>query len=196
MINIDDLAPLYDFSLVEKAVQDFFCQDAYPFVKPPDEDDPNREAWSPGADGIAFYTPTQATVLQSVRPRVGILETNFSEFQGAKILDADGVYRASGWRGTLRTAIITDCSYALHRALRGQVIAILPLLQPLLTGDLANVGKTGINVFLKYHEVGQFAMQSGDTNITPQQGYYMSTLAVNLTFSVRATAWPGGTLTP
>lgn len=192
MIDFNQFAPLYDFSLIEKAVQDFFVAlPAGTFVKPADEDDPARESWTPPGGSIPFYTPTQALVLQACRPRVGILETNFSEFPSARILDADGVYRASAWRGVIKFAIITEPNYALHRQLRGAVIAILPQLQPLPT----SIGVSGINKLLQYHEVGQFAMNSGDTAITPANGYYLSMLTVNLTFSVRATAWPGGTLT-
>lgn len=185
-------APLYDFSCIEKAQQDLII--AYPtsqFVRPADEDDPLREQWKPPTGMIPFYTPTQALVLQECRPRVGILETNFSEFPSARILDADDVYRASAWKAVVKYAIITDCNYKLHRQLRALVTAILPQMQPIES----NVGATGLNAFLPLHEVGLFSMQSGDTSITPQKGFYMSTLSVNLSFSVRATAWPGGTLT-
>jgi hypothetical protein len=197
MIDFNILANLYDFSLIEDGVQAFFV--ALPtgsFVAPPEEDDPTRESWAPGIGQIPFYTPRQALVIQAARPRIGILETNFSEIPGARILDADGIFRASAWRALMKFSVITMPNYKDHRALRGAVAAILPQLQPNPTGGLAAIGTTGVNAFLKYHQVGQFAMQSGDTRITPSDGYYFSTLSVNLTFSVDATAWPGGTVTP
>jgi len=192
MLDYNTLIPIYDFSLIEKAVQDFFI--ALPtgsFVKPANEDDPNREQWTPGAGNIPFYTPTQAGVLQSCRPRVGILENNFAEIPSARILDADGTYRAMAWRATMRFGIVTETNYHKHRQFRAMICAILPQCQP----NPDAIGTTGLNQFLQYHELATFAMQAGDTAITPEKGYYMSMLTVNLTFSVRATAWPGGTLT-
>lgn len=197
MIDYNLLAPIYDFSLIEDAVQSFFV--ALPdgtFVAAPDESYLERETWQPPNGAIPFYTPAQAQTLKEFRPRVGILGTNFSE-QGQHIIDADGNYRPSGWRSSMRFAVVTDSNYKRHRALRSAVMAIIPQLQPNPTvTNLSGVGSTGVNTFLQYHEVGLFAMQLGNTSITPQSGYYVSTLTVNLTFSVRATAWPGGTQTP
>lgn len=194
MLDFNLFEQIYDFSLIEDAVQAFFV--ALPtgsFVKPPDETDPARETWTPGAN-IPIFTPQQALVFQAARPRIGIMETQFRE-SGEHVLDADGQYRASGWRGLMKFALVTAPNYTLHRQLRSVVMAIIPQLQPSPINGLAGVSNTGINAYLKYHEVGQFALQSGDTTIKPETGYYLSVLQVNLTFSVRSTVWPSGTQT-
>jgi hypothetical protein len=193
MLDFNLFTDLYDFSVAEKAVQDFFVElPTGSFVKPPNEDELNRESWTPPGGAIPFYTPTQALVLQSCRPRVGIVETNFTEMTSARVLDAEGTFRASAWNAVLRLAIVTECNYARHRALRASVLAIIPQLQPNPTGNISN---TGVNAYLANHEIGKLAIVNADTSITPAEGYYLSTVTINLTLSVRPTAWPGGLYT-
>jgi hypothetical protein len=197
MPDFNDFAPLYAFGLIEKAVQAFFCADALgaSFAAPLDDDDPARETWTPPDGGIAFYTAFQADTFQKVRPRVWVALNNIVEFPSARVLDANGVYRASAWRGVLAVGIITEPNYLKHTELRARVAAILPQLQPLPTLDGSGVTAGGVNALLKYHEVGQFAMSECSTHILPEHGYYQSSLNVAITFSVRVTAWPGGTQT-
>jgi hypothetical protein len=197
MPNFNDFAPLYDFSLIEKAVQAFFCSDDLnaPFVAPKDDDDPNREQWSAGPDGIAFYTAFQALTFQKCRPRVYISLNGITEFPSAKIIDANGVLRPSAWKASLKFGIITAPGYVLHTALRSTMLAIIPQLQPLPTPDGSGISQGGVNKYLQYHEMGQFAMADASTHITPEDGNYNSPINVNITFSVRASAWPGGTTT-
>jgi hypothetical protein len=192
--TFNDFAPLYDFSLVEKAVQAFFCSDALdaPFVAPKDDDDPDREKWTAGADGIAFYTAFQALTFTKCRPRVFIGLNNITEYPSAKIIDANGVLRSSAWKAALKFGIITEPNYVLHTALCSTVLAIIPQLQPLPTPDGSGIAQGGVNKFLQYHEVGLFALADASTHITPEDGNYNSPINVNITFSVRASAWPGG----
>jgi hypothetical protein len=187
-----DFVCLYDFSLIEKAVQDFFV--GLPngaFVAPAGEDDPAREQWSPPAGLIPFYTPEQALVLQACRPRVGIMETQFMEYPSARIVDANGSWRASAWKGQMKFAVVTAPNYAQHRKLRALVASLIPRVGP----QPANIAGSGVNALLKWHQVGLFELATGDTAITPAEGFYLSTWPVNLTFSVNPGAWPGGTLT-
>lgn len=196
MPSFPDFAPLYDFSLIEEAVQNFFCSPTIggAFVAPADDDDPDREQWTAGADKIAFYTAFQALTFRKCRPRVYTSLNNIIELPG-HIIDVNGVLRAKSWRARLTFGVITAASYSIHTSLRAAVLAIIPQLQPLPTPDGSGIAAGGLNRYLQYHELGQFAMADNSTHITIEEGAYTSPINCLLTFSVRATAWPGGTVT-
>ena len=202
MTDYTKFAPLYDFSLIERAVQDFFCSPALnaPFIAPPNDLTTNREAWTAGVDKIAFYTAFQANVYQPCRPRIYVALNNISEFTSERMLDDSAVYRATAWRGVLRFGIVTAPNYEEHTGVRSVVLAILPQLQPVFNPDGTGIAGGGINAFLVYHEVGVFALSSASTHITPEDGNYHSTFDVSVSFSVRYGSWPigvnGGTLNP
>ena len=194
--TFSDFAPLYDFSEIESGVQNFFCGlPGGTFVQPPNDDDLNRSQWAPPAGQIAFYNAFQAETFRKVRPRVYILLNDVSEFPGVRIVDANQTIRANAWKGRMRFGIVTEPLYMMHNALRAAVLAIIPQLQPLVTPDGTGEPQGGINAFLTNHEVGQFAIGSVSTHITPESGNFHSIFDVNLTFSVRASMWPGGTQT-
>lgn len=190
-------APLYDFSGIEKAVQAYFCGIAGgTFEKPRDDEDPQREKWAPDAGNVAFYTAFQALTFQKCRPRVYISGFSINELK-QYVLDAAGILRNKAWTGRMNFGVVTKPDYTYHTQLRAAVTAILPELQPLpVPADGSAIGTSGLNALLKIHEMGQFEMVAQDTIITPEDGNYRSMIPVALTFSVRATAWPRGTLTP
>ena len=191
--TFSDFAALYDFTLIEQAVQAYFCDEGLggAFVKPPDDDDDTRGKWVPEGGKIAFYTAYQAMTFQKCRPRVYIGGFSVSEIPNSHVIDANGVLRSKAWRGRMMIGVVTLPNYAQHIALRSAVLAILPQLQPVPVPDGSGVAAGGVNGFLQYHEVGQLAPSDLTTHITPEDGNYHSPINVALTFSVRATAWPG-----
>jgi len=197
---IQDFIPIYDFSLIEKAIQAFFCQDSIgTFAKPADDTDITREQWQPPAGMIAFYTAFQSLTFTQCRPRVYISQFDIQEMK-QWILDANNAARNKAWAGKIRLGIITLPDYTMHTQLRALVNAIIPALQPTPAvapgpnyGDV--IGTTGLNSLLQYHELGRIEVESQNTQVSAIDDSYFSPLTVNLTFSVRANAWPGGTLT-
>jgi hypothetical protein len=187
-----DLIDIYNFSLIEQAVQRFFV--ALPggaFVSPPSNQDPAKENWM--AEGqIAFYTAFQSAVFQKSRPQVYCALTNITEYPQTHIIDANGVWRASAWKGVLHMGVVTSPDYTAHTQLRAAVLAALPTLQPPPTADGSGIAASGINALTQFHEIGLFQMQATETMITPQAGDFKSVIPVTITFSVRVSAWPGG----
>jgi hypothetical protein len=200
MPDFTDFAPLYDFSLIEKAVQQFFVSlassvpTAVPFVQPADDDDPNRGTWTAPDGTIAFYTAFQNETFQKVRPRIYCQLNNITDIK-AYIVDVNNTLRPKAWRATMMFGIVTKPSYNLHTSLRSQIEAIIPQLQPLMTPDGTGVLQGGLNALLTLHEVGAFSVASTSTHIAPEDGTYNSVIPCDIAFNVRATAWPGGVLT-
>ena len=193
-MNSQDLLNIYDFSLIEKAVQAFFV--AVPecsFVAPLNDDDPNREAWTAGADNIAFYTAFQSLTFTKCRPRIFIKLNDITEFIGADEIDANAVLRARAWRATLEFGVITEPNYTLHTQLRALMLALIPTLQPTIDTDNATIKAGSVNDLLTYHEVATLKMSSTTTNIAIEEdGAYWSAIPCALVFNVKATAWPEG----
>lgn len=187
-----DFEKLYDFTVIEKAVQSFFCAPAMAagFEKPADDDDPAREKWTPPNGGIAFYTAFQALTFQQCRPRVWIDDFSFSNLDQAKTVDVNNVLRFKAWTGSMRLGIITEPNFVRHAALRARVLAILPQLQPTLEPDGSGIAQGGVNQFLENHEIGIFEAVQCSPRIAPGDGYYSSPITINLTFGIRETKWP------
>ena len=63
---------------------------------------------------------------------------------------------------------------------------------PQIAADNSRFTNTGINALLQYHEVHEFNASNVSTNITPEDGNYQSTIPIQLSFSVKPSAWPAG----
>jgi hypothetical protein len=191
-MTFQDFSNIYDFTLIEKAVQGFFVGvPGGSFVAPLDDDDPNREQWTAGADNIAFYTAFQSLTFQQCRPRVYISAFQFSSVRGAYAIDASGAIREKAWSGTMRLGIVTDAKYQLHTQLRAQVLAIIPQMT-IVSADGSAFAAGGINARLQYHQVSELWVKDNTTTVVPQEGNYQSTINLQLAFSVLPTAWPAG----
>ena len=194
MIDPSAMANLYDFSLIERAVQTYFCQDAIGlFTKPVDDNDPAKETWTPSSGLIPVFTAFQAATFRKNRPRVGLDLNNINAMPAAQIVDADDVIRTKAWTAALRFNLVTEANYITHTQLRAMVAGIIPQLAPRVRADGTGILDAGANLFLTYHEIGRVELADNSTHIAPQEGAYSSALNCVLAFSVRATAWPGGT---
>jgi hypothetical protein len=197
MPNITDFSILYDWSLIEKGIQAFFVAadlgGAGAFVAPKDDDDPNRETWTPPAGQTPFYTAFQSLTFQKCRPRVSVSLDGIVPFGSPPpmIVDANNQLRVRAWRGQLDFAVITNPSYAQHTALRALVQSVIATMVPVL-GDINSVESTGVNANLTYHEIATCWDAGNNTGIHAEQGYYGSQLKYAITFGIRAAAWPGG----
>lgn len=190
-MNILDLIPLNDFSLIEQAVQTFFCGGQYiagtPFIEPPVEWEGDDGKDIEIEDGqIAFYTAFQNNTFQKARPRVGIALHSINKYEGEQVIDSEFVLRPKAWRAQMRFQIVTGPDYDVHRQLRALVNAIIPKCGPTYQSDGSGIATGGVNGILTNHQVGLFEAQNESTNITPQEGYYVSPITVNLTFSLNA----------
>lgn len=194
-MNFTDFSPLYDFSLIEAAVQAFFCGvDGSIFATPPGESDPARGTWTPPAGFVAFYTNANTTVNQACRPRVKIRLHNVNHVRGAYALDANGNMREKAWQASMDFGVVTEPNYALHCQLRSQVLAIIAQ-GVAISQDGAAFATGGINQYLKMHQVSEFWIRNTSTDVMPAEGAYMSLLPVQLAFNVLPSAWPVGMLT-
>ena len=191
-MNFLDLIPIYDFGKIERAIQNFFV--AVPggnFVAPPEDNDPNREAWTPAAGNVGFYLAYQALTFQQCRPRVFIMDFQATEYPGLLRRDANDVLRAQAWSATLRFGIITEPNYTTHTQLRAAVLAIIPQMQPVTYPvDGSALSSTGLNAYLTYHEVARIEAATVSTHVTPAEGNYQSEIPCTMTFGVRANQWP------
>jgi hypothetical protein len=197
MIDLDTLKPVYDFSLIEKAVQTYFCRDDIgKFVAPPTENGPGwdeRETWNPAAR-IPIFTAFETLLWKKQRPRVGIDLNGINEVARSWVIDADQALRAKSWNARLTFGIVTEPSYTLHTQLRALVSAIIPQLGPRFEPDRSGVAAGGINQYLQLHQLATIAATDNSTRVTPQDGIYFSPINCAVTFSVRPSAWPGGTI--
>lgn len=196
-MTFDDFQSIYDFKLIERAVQSLFVAAGADFVSPKDDDDPAREQWTAGAGNIAFYTAFQALTFTQCRPRVFIGLSAVNPVPGCYALDANGNLREKAWRGQMRFGVITEPNYTTHTELRSRVLAILPQVLPRLVVDNslsvttdALFATTGINALLTYHQVSEFYAKDISTTVSPEDGNYQSAITVELAFSVKTSAWP------
>jgi hypothetical protein len=199
-----DFAPLFDFSQWEIAVQAFFCdatQGGGIFVKPPDEHDPNRENWTPANGAVAFFTGRESAIFQRARPRVDLSPVEFSVFQDAKVIDANGRLQQRMFAVPLTLHVITKADYAYHCSFLATVRAIVAQMNPVLsdpaTGQPA-IATTGLNAFLTTHELSRIEDAGGPAfggKWTADEGYFLTPLKYNAIFAVRASAWPAGNQT-
>ena len=188
---LQKLIPIYQYSAIEDAVQQLFCNVPQgPFIKPdPKWNDSEDEVCLPDGQ-VAFYTAKQNNSFQKARPRIGIALHSINDFEGMRKADApDFVLRSTAWRAQMRFAILTKPDYDFHDLVRASVLAIIPLCQPTYQPDGTGITAGGLNGILQYHQVGQFEWQNEATTITPQEGYYRSNVQVNLTFSVKVAVW-------
>lgn len=192
---------MYDFSQIETAVQSFFV--AVPqsiFVIPPAPPVPATDQEFDLGDGnCAIFTAFNNLVFQKYRPRVEVLLHSVNEFPGQQVVTNLGIngagkeLRASAWQGRMGFGIITVADYPAHISLRTAVLAILPALQPCVVPDGSAIATSGVNGLLQFHQVGMIQPTNLSTTIVLQDGYYRSDINCLCTFSVKATAWPGGT---
>jgi hypothetical protein len=195
-MTFQDFAKFNDFSLIEKAVQAFFCAvDGGSFVAPKDDTDLTRESFEAGPDNIAFYTAFQALTFTKCRPRVFIGLSSVTRLAGAYAIDPNGNLREKSWRGSITFGMITKPDYSLHTQLRAQVLSIIQQVLPQISADNSLFTSTGINDLLDHYQVSEFWARNISTNIIPEDGNYQSTIPVEIAFSVNPTAWPAGMIT-
>lgn len=188
MPDYTDFNPLYDWSLLEKGVQDYFVSSGT-FVAPPGETDPSRETWLPPTGVIPFFTALEEQLFQKHRPRVSV---DINEINPLKVpaygkVDANGVVRNHTWKAGLVLTIVTPANYTYHTALRAEVFSLGQLICPMVANPQE---KIGVNQFLTKHCFNTCVDAQNSTGIHPEQGHYISTLNFNLTFSIRPDAWP------
>lgn len=194
---LKDFAPCYDFSAIETAVQAYLVAQG-DFIAPPANNDEAREDWAPPVDQVAVMTAFQNLMFQAARPRVVI---DFNDIAPAnqppkQITDANGILRTWLRRGTLRLGIVTGADYAKHVALRAYLAALADTICPMVRPADNTGTDVGINAYLLAAnsplQTVYFVDGGQNTNITPEQGYYLSQLTYTLHFAVRPDQWPGG----
>ena len=197
MIDPATLIPIYDFSLLEKAVQSYFCQQGNGrFVQPPTENGPGwneRETWDPNGQ-VPCFTAFETLLWKKQRPRIGLDLNAVNEIPKSWIIDTDEVLRTKSWTARMVFAIVTDPNYTKHTQLRALVSAMIPALGPRYNADRSGVAAGGINQYLQYHQLATIVASDNSTRITAQEGVYFSPITCAITFSVRPSAWPGGTI--
>ena len=181
-MNLLSYSHIYDFSLIEKALQSYFIA-AAGMVAPPDEGDDTREEWVPDAGKVAVFTAFQAAIFQKARPRVACFLNNIGNAATPPkaIADHNGALRNVLWRGNLTLEIITEPDYAAHTALRSQVAALGEMIAPMVANPATAIG---VNQYLQYHRVNLSVPQGMDTSISIGEGFYGSQFNYQLTFSV------------
>jgi hypothetical protein len=192
-MNFQDFTKFNDFSLIEKAVQAFFCAiQGGSFVAPRGNTDIARESFVAGLDNIAFYTAFQSLTFTKCRPRIFIGLHSITHLTGAYAIDVNGNLREKSWRGNMTFGMITKPDYTLHTQLRAQVLSIIQQVLPQIAADNSLFTSTGINALLACHQVSEFWARDISTNIVPEDGNYQSTIPVEIAFSVNPTTWPAG----
>ncbi len=179
-------ASLYDFSLIEKAVQDYFL-DTGLFSPPPDENDAARESWSPEAGKPAVFTAYDAAVFQKAIPRVACYLSSISPATATPrgVVDNMGAIRNNLWKANLALEIITPPNYTQHTALRALVTALGEMLVPQLSDPSIQIGA---NKFSTTYYLAYCVAQNHTTQINAHEGFYGSQLNYQLTFGVPAGA--------
>ena len=195
-MNFSDLIAIYDFSLWEKAVQAFFCDDVQgggQFVAPPDNPEVNRETWEAPAGKLVFFTCFQNAVWKQARPRVSLSPISYQPLnERALVLDANGRVQNRAYTAPLEFNLVTKADYEFHMQQLATVRAIVSQMNPV--ADAAQIQTTGLNQFLTTHELAKIwdAGNSLNVGITQDKAAYVSSIRYQATFAVRATAWPGG----
>jgi hypothetical protein len=193
MPTINDFAPLYDWTQIEIAAQKVFVA-AGGFVVPPNDADANRETWTPAAGIVPFMTAYQAAVFTKCNPRVSCSLNGIVQYSNPApmIIDINGQLRCRAWRAQLYFIVLTPANYAQHIALRSLAQAIIATMVPQITDTLATAENTGLNQYLTNHEVATVIDSGNSTGINVDKAFYASHLLYNITFGIRASAWPGG----
>ena len=191
MPDFNDFSSLYDWSKLEKAVQDYFVA-SESFVAPPGEDDSTRETWTPEDGVIPFFTALEDSLFQKHRPRVSvdINEISPRQLPVQGIVDANGVIRNQAWKANMSFSIVTKPHYGFHTALRAQVISLGELIAPMVANPDAALG---VNQYLELHQFNSCIDMGNSTGIHAEDGYYISTVNFQIIFSVQRSKWPGGT---
>lgn len=190
-MTFSDFHSIYDFTVIEKAVQQMFANIAF-FSVPPCDGDPAQPSWTPPANTTAFYTAFQALVFQKCRPRVYIASFDFQTVRQAYAIDANNNLREKAWTGSIRLGVITEPDYRKHTELRAKVLSIVPMIMPGVTFNNSELTGTGINQFLFQHQITEFYVDNLSTQVIPDEGTYRSTINIKTAFSVLPSAWPPG----
>ena len=196
MPNFTDFIPFYDFSVIETAVQSLFVGvDGSFFEAPLGETDAARKDWLPQPGNVAFYTVANQLVFQECRPRVANRLHNVNHIRGAYAIDANNNLREKAWQGSMDFGIVSEPNYQFHAQLRAAVLAIIPQVIGQVAADNSLFATTGINALLTNFQVSEFWSRNCSTAVTPMNGAYVSQIPVELTFSVKPSAWPIGMIT-
>ena len=177
-----NIAVLYDFSVIETAVQSLAA----------------------ATNDTIWLTGFNAAQLQKSRPRVECYLENVTIFGDPphyQLVNPGAQRLVNGWRGSLRTVVITPIvpgegvdpaaielsaaqqSYTLHWQYRSFVASLMATIDQQLKSS---------DSFLPYHEIARCWEAGSISKIAPQEGTYTSTMNHNLVFNIRSTAWPGG----
>ena len=190
-MTFSDFQAIYDFTVIETAVQSLFVSIAG-YSAPSNDDDPNAAQWTPPAGSTPFYTAFQALTFQKCRPRVYIASFEFQPVRQAYAIDSNNNVREKAWSGNMMLGMITQPVYTLHTQLRAQVQSIIPQIMPGIVADNSAFAATGINSLLTAHQVSEFFTTDLNTTVIPEEGTYRSTINIKLAFSVLPSAWPAG----
>ena len=101
--------------------------------------------------------------------------------------DDNGCLRPQLYRATLRLGVVTSADYTAHVALRSYLASLADTFAPMTPGG---DGSTGANAYLTKHVISLLQSAGNSTSITPEDGYYVSTINFQMIFAVRAEAWP------
>ena len=182
MISPASYAGLYDFSLVEKAIQSYFVGTGL-FTLPPDENDDTKENWIPDATKPAMLTAYDAAVFQKAIPRVACYLSGITPATSVPhgIVDGNGAIRNNMWRANLMLEIITEPNYTAHVALRSLVTALGEMIVPMLANPAQAIGA---NQYSTLYQLAYCVASNHSTMINAADGFYGSQLTYQLTFGI------------
>ena len=189
-------APLLDFSALEIAIQNFFCdatQGGGLFTAPPANATANAENWQPPAGKAAFFTGFQAQTFTKARPRIDLGPVSHTEIQQTRVIDVNGRLWRNAWNVPLEFFVITKADYSTHTSMLAKVRAIIQFMNPISTA----IQTSGLNAFMTLHELAQIKDAGGQIaggRLQGEEGYFGTPLKYNAIFAVAAASWPGGIL--
>lgn len=179
----------FKHSEIETGVQSFFAATGS-FVAPPSEDSDTRETWQPNDGVTPCFTAFQAQLFQKHKPRIA-LELNgvkpFS-YQSQAIVDDRGIIRPTLYVGTLSFSIVTAENYTEHTDLRALVAVLCNEIAPFVQQGTSST--IGANQYLTNFVIVRVDDNGQETNIMPDDGYYMSALSYPITFAWRRDQLP------
>lgn len=172
---------VYDFSVIETAIETLAGQ---------------------AQAGVVWVNGFDAQQLQKSRPRVECyLEQGEAFGDPPHYINTavDGQRRINGWRGQLKTIVITETlpgpdeataaksSYTLHNQYRSFVANFLSTIDQALRDN---------QTLLPFHQIARCWVTGSSSSIVAQDGYYKSEFNHFLIYSIRPSAYPGGLLNP
>lgn len=185
-VPVQNFSQLYNFGLIERAVQDYFVGTGL-FVKPPDEADPDREDWTPDTGVTPFFTAFEAALFQKHIPRVACFLRGIKPrraHNGHGVLDANGILRNNLWAATFTLEVITPPSYATHNNLRSKVLATGEMICPMVLDPLTRIGA---NAYSNFHQIYGCVLQDQSTEVHIEKGFYGSQSGYDIIFGVPET---------